>query len=125
MKPALAGATAAVMALAAAAALLAPRSTPARDTALLPPAFLGELEPAVAACVLDRLGAAITESAALLLVQACARLVYAAAAPDPDAGGQGDDQLFVRCKVGGDPEWVEFRLVTRRQCAAAAGQVQD
>lgn len=119
MKPALAGAATSLLAL---AALLAPNAALAQDAVLLPPAVLDNLEPAVAACVLERLDAAITESATLLLVQACTRLVYAAA-PEPDAA-EGD-RLFVRCKVGGDPEWLEFRLVTRGQCAAAAGQVHD
>lgn len=121
MKPALAGATVALLAL---PALFAPDPAPARDGVPLLPAFLDNLEPAVAACVLERLDAAFTESATLLLVQACTRLVYAAV-PEPHAGDGKGDQLFVRCKVGGDPEWLEFRLVTRGQCAAAAGRVQD
>jgi hypothetical protein len=108
--------------LALAAGLL-PEPAPAQDAALLPPAFLGDLKAPVAACVLDRLGTALTETAVVLLVQSCTRLVASAAG---DAGnGAGDSQLFVRCKVAGDPEWLEFRLVTRGQCAAAAGQVQD
>ena len=28
---------------------------------------------------------------------------------------------FVKCRVEGDPEWIGFRLVTRRQCEAARG----
>jgi hypothetical protein len=105
------------------AASFLPRPAPAQDAVLLPPAFLGDLDAAVAACVLDRLGTALTETAVLLLVQSCTRLV-AAATGDADPGTE-KGELFVRCKVDGDPEWLEFRLVTRGQCAAAAGRVQD
>lgn len=77
------------------------------------------LEPAVASCVLANIDAALTPTAASLLVQSCTALVAAGG-----ASPQNDDQLFVKCKVAGDPEWIEFRLVTRRQCAAAAGAVQ-
>lgn len=62
---------------------------------------------------------ALTPTSASLLVQSCRELVAANGGSTP----VGDDQLFVHCKVAGDPEWVEFRLVTRRQCAQAAGVV--
>ena len=107
----------AVAALALATVLAAP--APAEETALLPPGTLEALEPAVASCVLAHLDAARTAIAARLLVKACQKLAAAARDPVPD-----EDQIFVKCKVAGDPEWIEFRLVTRRQCAAAAGRVQ-
>jgi len=77
------------------------------------------LDPPIASCVIANLDAAYTAAAARLLVQACTRLVAAGA-----ASPGGDDQLFVKCKVAGDPEWIEFRLVTRRQCANAAGRIE-
>jgi hypothetical protein len=30
-------------------------------------------------------------------------------------------QGLVRCRVASDPEWVEYRLITRRQCRAVNG----
>ena len=36
------------------------------------------------------------------------------------AASSGQD-YFVKCAVGTDPEWIEFRLVTRSQCEAAQG----
>jgi hypothetical protein len=124
MRPAaLAGAIAGVLVLNAALASAGPAVAQPHETAP-PPSFVDGLEPAIAACVLDRLGAVLTESTALLLVRACTRLVQAAT--DGPNGGEGrQGQLFVRCKVAGDPEWLEFRLVTRQQCASAAGQVQE
>ena len=41
-----------------------------------------------------------------------------------DHAASADDRqpdYFVKCRVEGDPEWIGFRLVTRRQCEAARG----
>lgn len=84
-----------------------------------PPVGLDLLEPAVASCVLANIDAALTRTAAALLVQSCTALVNAGAMQPGNA-----DQMFVKCKVAGDPEWIEFRLITRRQCIQAAGAVQ-
>ena len=102
--------------LAAAAAFAAPAGAYERA---MPSVGLDALEPAVASCVLANLDAARTSVAATLLVQTCTALVAAGGTAPAN-----DDQLFVRCKVADDPDWIEFRLITRRQCAAAAGAVQ-
>ncbi len=76
------------------------------------------LDPAVAACVIANLDRAYTEAALAALAASCAALAGPASASADGGGG-----LLVRCKVAGDPEWVEFRLVTRGQCAAAGGRI--
>lgn len=49
---------------------------------------------------------------------AAAPAANAAAAQDPPA-------YFVKCVVDGDPDWIEFRLVTRKQCDEMQGHAQQ
>jgi hypothetical protein len=75
------------------------------------------MDPAVARCVLSNLERAGTRAAAGLLLETCATLVgQGQSAPAPDGG-----DYLTRCYVPGDPEWVEFRLLTRGQCRLANG----
>jgi hypothetical protein len=74
------------------------------------------LDPAVAACLLSRLGRARTEASAGLLLEACSALV------GPGDEGAAGPALLVECRVSGDPEWARVRLLTRRQCAAVGGR---
>jgi hypothetical protein len=108
-----------LLAVVAFAAALPPAAALAQDGGggrppTAPPAGL---DPAVASCVIANLDRAYTDAALAALAASCKAL----AGPVP--AGADKDQLLVRCKVAGDPEWVEFRLVTRRQCAAAEGRV--
>lgn len=75
----------------------------------------GRLDPAVARCILDRLYQVETRAAAELLYEACVSLVRQ---EGPNGGGGG---VMVHCRVPGDPDWMEPRLLTRSQCAAARG----
>ena len=75
------------------------------------------LDPAVAACLLSRLGRARTEASAGLLLEACSALVGPG-----DGGAAAGPSLLVECRVSGDPEWARVRLLTRRQCAAVGGR---
>ena len=75
------------------------------------------LDPAVAACLLSRLGRAQTEASAGLLLEACSALVGPG-----DGGAAAGPSLLVECRVSGDPEWARVRLLTRRQCAAVGGR---
>ncbi len=75
------------------------------------------LDPAVAACLLSRLGRAQTEASAGLLLEACSALVGPG-----DGGPAAGPSLLVECRVSGDPEWARVRLLTRRQCAAVGGR---
>ncbi len=68
----------------------------------------------VARCVLDNIVLARTRAAADLVAEACRSLIL-------QADGDGDNIALVKCVVPGDPQWVEFRLLTRTQCADAAG----
>jgi hypothetical protein len=72
------------------------------------------MDPVTARCVLDNLRFAEGRAAVELIHDACASL----AAQSP---GDGTGYL-VRCKVAADPDWIEFRLVTRRQCDDASGK---
>ncbi|MCB2054182.1 MAG: hypothetical protein KDE35_08085 [Geminicoccaceae bacterium] len=36
----------------------------------------------------------------------------------------GDDAYFVKCEVASDPEWIGFRLITRKQCDALEGHIR-
>jgi hypothetical protein len=112
----------ALLLAAAAAASLPPAAALAQDAAApaAPPRPMAPppgLNPAVAACVIANLDRAYTEAALAALAASC-RALAGPAPTSADGGG-----LLVRCKVAGDPEWVEFRLVTRGQCAAAGGKV--
>jgi hypothetical protein len=75
------------------------------------------LDPAVAACLLSRLGRAQTEASAGLLLEACSALVGPG-----DGGAAAGPSLLVECRVSGDPEWARVRLLTRRQCADVGGR---
>jgi hypothetical protein len=67
----------------------------------------------VARCVLRNAALARSETGAELVAAACRALVR-------EADGDAADAL-VKCFVPGDPEWVEFRLLTPGQCARVAG----
>ena len=67
----------------------------------------------VARCILNNVALARSEAGAELVAEACRALVRQADGDESDA--------LVKCFVPGDPEWIEFRLLTRGQCARAAG----
>ena len=94
----------------AAGAALAPTGTRAAG-----PAAEAAMDPVTARCVLNNLRFADSRGGAELVREACASLTG-----QPDKV-EGEAAYLVRCKVGGDPEWIEFRLVTRGQCEAAQG----
>jgi hypothetical protein len=77
------------------------------------------LHPDVARCVLENLDRARGWTDGYLVRQACEGLVgpaaEAARARDPG------HSYLVECRVPDDPEWIEFRLVTRQQCDQANG----
>jgi hypothetical protein len=78
---------------------------------------VADLDRAVARCVLDHLPHTYGDEAVRLLRESCTALIE---------GGAGDAQageFLVRCRVAGDPEWIDFRLVTRSQCASANGRI--
>ena len=75
------------------------------------------MDPLVARCVLRNLPLAETRASAELLTEACATLVRQGIADAPSDGAR----YLTKCYVPGDPEWVEFRLLTRAQCASAKG----
>ena len=70
----------------------------------------------VARCVLENVALARSKAAAELVAEACEALIHQADS-DPADGSYA----LVKCFVPGDPEWVEFRLLTRTQCSNAAG----
>ena len=70
----------------------------------------------VARCVLQNVALARSKAAAELVAEACRALIQQA---DRDPADQS--YALVKCFVPGDPEWVEFRLLTRTQCSNAAG----
>jgi hypothetical protein len=72
----------------------------------------------VARCVLDNIALARGRGSADLIAEACRALIQNAG-----ADAQDGSITLVKCVVPGDPEWVEFRLLTRSQCADAAGIV--
>jgi hypothetical protein len=74
------------------------------------------IDPAVARCILDRLYQVQSRAAAELLYEACLAVIEQ---DGTDAGTGGG--FLVHCRVPGDPEWMESRLVTREQCARANG----
>ena len=110
----------AALALLLAALAAGPAALAAPPAATAAPATAGEpepLDPAVAACLLSRLGRAQTEASAGLLLEACSALVGPG-----DGGAAAGPSLLVECRVSGDPEWARVRLLTRRQCAAVGGR---
>ncbi|MCB2012001.1 MAG: hypothetical protein KDF64_15645 [Geminicoccaceae bacterium] len=73
---------------------------------------------------------AVTPGEFRLLVEFCEALGIEEDQYGPANNGQEDHaasaddrqpDYFVKCRVEGDPEWIGFRLVTRRQCEAARG----
>ena len=70
----------------------------------------------VARCILDNIALARGKGSAELIAEACRALIQNAG-----ADAQDGSITLVKCVVPGDPEWVEFRLLTRSQCADAAG----
>lgn len=70
----------------------------------------------VARCILENVALARSRAAAELVAQACEALIRQADSDPDDAS-----LALVKCFVPGDPEWIEFRLLTRSQCAKAAG----
>jgi hypothetical protein len=75
------------------------------------------MDPATARCILNNLRFAENRAAAELVREACTSLIGQGDGTDAPGG----DGYLVRCKVQGDPEWIEFRLLTRGQCDAANG----
>ena len=70
----------------------------------------------VARCILDNIALARGKGSAELIAEPCRALIQNAG-----ADAQDGSITLVKCIVPGDPEWVEFRLLTRSQCADAAG----
>jgi hypothetical protein len=70
----------------------------------------------VARCILDNIALSRAKGSAELVAEACRALIQGA-----DTDTQDGSITLVKCVVPGDPEWVEFRLLTRSQCANAAG----
>jgi hypothetical protein len=73
-------------------------------------------DPAVARCILQNLDRARGWTSAELVRQACEGLVGPNARTEDSGAG-----YLVECRVSSDPEWIEFRLVTRSQCDQANG----
>ena len=90
------------------------RSASAAEKAAAPP-----MDARVARCVLENVALARSKAAAELVAEACEALIHQADS-DPADGSYA----LVKCFVPGDPEWVEFRLLTRTQCSNAAGIVR-
>lgn len=93
------------------ALLLAATASGQADEAAKPP-----MDARVARCVLENVALARSKAAAELVAEACRALIAQADSDPADAS-----YALVKCFVPGDPEWVEFRLLTRTQCANAAG----
>jgi hypothetical protein len=66
--------------------------------------------------VLQNLERAETRAAAELLVRACESLILGATNKTA-----GEAPYLVECRIGSDPHWIEFRLLTRSQCDEANG----
>lgn len=91
-------------------------------TVLAPTAMAVDLDRAaesrIGRCILRHLDGVHGRDALAALVLACERSVLGSA---PEPAPAADDRFLVRCRVATDPEWVEYRLVTRRQCRAVNG----
>jgi hypothetical protein len=70
----------------------------------------------VARCILDNMALARGKGSADLVAEACRALIEQA-----ETDAQDGSITLVKCVVPGDPEWIEFRLLTRTQCSNAAG----
>lgn len=76
-----------------------------------------QVETAVGRCIMQHLDGIEGRAAMAALVRAC-ELSVLGREPQPTSG---EDGFLVRCRVASDPEWVEYRLVTRRQCRELNG----
>ncbi|MEZ5826759.1 MAG: hypothetical protein R3C97_19170 [Geminicoccaceae bacterium] len=86
----------------------------------------GELPPASLRCEVLAEDVATSTEEFRLLVDFCEALGIEEDGSVSSSAERQDDapDYFVRCEVEGDPEWIGFRLVTRRQCEAARGTVR-
>lgn len=85
-------------------------------TGLAEEATAPSMDARVARCVLKNVALARSKAAAELVAEACRALIQ------QTAGDPADESFaLIKCFVLGDPEWVEFRLLTRAQCSNAAG----
>jgi len=77
-------------------------------------------ESRIGRCILEHLDGIHGRDAVAALVRAC-ELSVLGAAPEREPAEAVDDSFLVRCRVASDPEWVEYRLISRRQCRAVNG----